>query len=85
MFMSINNPSSTTLIIYSPKTLSILNFTHNLLFQNIFNFSSHCKQVNTKIEAYPKINLFMCYLTAKPNKSVHPIALQKCRLYIGVD
>ena len=61
MFISINNLSSTTLIIYSSRTLLIFNFTHHLFFQNTFNFSSRFEQVNTRIEAYSKINLFPCY------------------------
>ena len=85
MFMSIKNPISTTLIIYSSKKLSIFNFTHHLFFQNTFNLSSRCKQVNTRIEAYSKINILPFYFTENPNKIVQPIALQKYRLYIGVD
>ena len=83
--MSIKNTSSNTLIIYSSKTISICNFIHRLFFQNTIKLSSSCEQVNTRIEAYSKINMLPYYFLANPNKSVHPIALQQYRLYIGVD
>ena len=75
--MSLNNPSSTTLVIYFSKNISIYNYTHQLFFQNTFNFLSRFEQVSTSIEAYSKSNIFTCFYPEKTNKSVNPIALQQ--------
>ena len=59
--MSINNSSSTTIIIFSSKTLSICNYTHNSFLKNTFNLSSRCEQVSTRIESYFQNNMFSCF------------------------
>ena len=82
MFMSINNPSSTPLIIYSFKKLSICKFTHDLFFQNTFKLSPCCKQVSNKsmektiIMTNTKrkicnINVVMKMSSTKPKKEKH--------------
>ena len=60
-------------------------YTYHLLFQNSFNFSSHCEQVSTRIEACSESNLLLCYFRVKRNKIAHPITLQQYILYLGVD
>ena len=49
------------------------------------NLSSHCQEVSKIIGSHFKINMFPCYFQVNLNKSVHPIALQKYELYLGVD
>ena len=83
--MSINNIRLTTLIIYSSKkfqlvTSLIIHASKKLsICHNVVN-----KSVQGK-EADFKINLLPCNIMANQNKSVHPMDLQKYRLYIGVD
>ena len=75
MFIYISTLRLNTLIIYSSKTLSICNFTHHLCPQNTSSLSSRCQQVSTR-RGDQFLNQW-CNLTAKPNKSVHPIYLQQ--------
>ena len=68
MSVSINNQRKTTLINYISKTT--------------FNVLSHFQQVSTRIEDhFGSCLLYFCTLV-NPNKSVHPITLQKYELSI---
>ena len=83
--MYINTLRLTKIIIYSSKTLSICNSLIIYASKKL----SICNHVVNKSaqgkEAYYEINMLICNLMANPNKSVHPIALQKYILYIRVD
>ena len=68
--MFINNQIQTTLINYYYKKLSICH--------HISNKASQGQEAN--FESY----MFPCYFLVNPNKSVHPIAIQKCGIYLGV-
>ena len=69
--MNINNQSKTTLINF------FLN--QHLICHHIVNESAQGE------EADFEIYFLSCYTLVKPNKSVHPIILQKHKPFLGVD
>ena len=68
--MTINNQSKTTFINYFRN--------QHLICHRIVNKSAQREE-----EKFKRM-LLSCYNLVKPNKSVHPIALQK-KLFLGVD
>ena len=67
--MTINSQSKTTLINNFWK--------QHLICHQIVNKSAQVGE--------PDLERFSCYTLVKPNNSVHPIALQKHKPFLGVD
>ena len=69
--MTINNQIKTTLIKKNQSQHSI--------FHHIINKSAQVE------EAYLERCILSCYTLVNPNNSVHPIALEKYKPFLGVD